>query len=433
MTTINISSVSDPLLSIPSGVTVPAWAGVRISGSLALTADADWTKLGTVMLGTGTAINLAGCGLTLSAFAVESGSAAFNNSGDSTATLTLTGTAGTSFNGVSIGDKVKVVKSGVGDMVKDSQLQIGGATGAEFDIANGAFYLSGIADLVAGFYNNKGTIKVSGGKVNMYDLWVAFTTGAVGVFEQSGGEIAISRDMTLGCHAGVGTVRQTGGKMTVGGTLYLCKNNNNVQKTGTLTQSAGEIEVAGKAIIGYANQSEGTVGVGGKMTVSGGVEFGNYGGTGTLCVTNGGRLVTSGFVRGSGTANILFDGGTVQATAANANFFSRIGAITVGANGFVFDVASYTISLPATVSIATGATIAVKGTGALDVSGTTCDLTAAPTESFDLLTTEGAAFSTLPTVTVGGEALSRGWRVVKSADGKKITIKRRKGAMIIAY
>ena len=428
MTTINISGVSDPLLSIPSGVTVPAWAGVRISGNLALTADADWTKLGTVTLGTGTAINLAGYGLTLSAFAVESGSAAFNNSGASIATLTLTGAAGTSFNNVSIGDKVKVVKSGMGDAARSTELAIGGATGAELEVTDGTLYFLGNVGLVAG-WNSTGTVKMSGGKVNASYLNVAFTAGSVGLYEQSGGEVAVSGDMTLGYHAGVGTVRQTGGKMTVGGTLYLCRNNNNVQKTGTLTQSAGEIEVAGKAIIGYANQSEGTVGVGGKMTVSGGVEFGNYGGTGTLCVTNGGRLVTRSFVKGSGTANILFDGGTVQATAANANFFSiGAGPVTLGAGGLTLET-EYDLGFNATTIATSGGAIRKVGAGALDLSGLTVQVGAGAPRAFDFATAVAAEGETTAGVFTGLPTVTRPWRAHLTDGGTRCKIS--KGGFVL--
>ena len=407
-TTVHITSGTDPLLSIPSGVTVPAWAGVRISGSLALTADADWTKLGTVTLGTGTAINLAGHGLALSAFAVESGNASFNNSGDSTATLTLTGTAGTSFNNVSIGDKVKVVKSGMGDAARSTQLVLSGATGTELDIADGTFYES--ADLVAG-RNSTGTIKVSGGKVNTTGLTVAFTAGSTGVLEQSGGEVAVSGDMVIGYWSGVGTVRQTGGKMTVGGTLNLSLANPGEHTTGTLTQSAGEIEVAGKVRIGMAYL--GDVGVGGTMTVSGGVELGNNGGTGTLCVTNGGRLVTRSFVKGSGTANILFDGGTVQATAENANFFNTgVGTVNValGAGGLTLET-EYDLGFNATTIATGGGAIRKVGAGALDLSGLTIEVGDGVSTSFDFATAVAAeggetvgTFTGLPTVALPWKA-----------------------------
>ena len=424
-TTVHITSGTDPLLSIPSGVTVPAWAGVRISGNLALTADADWTKFGTVTLGTGTAINLAGHGLTLSAFAVESGSAAFNNSGASTATLTLTGTAGTSFNNVSIGDKVKVVKSGMGDAVRSTQLVLSGATGTELDIADGTFYES--ADLVAG-WTSTGTIKVSGGKVNTTGLTVAFTAGSTGVLEQSGGEIADTGDMTVGWYSGVGTVRQTGGKMTVGGTLRLSRANPGEHTTGTLTQSAGEIEVAGKVCIGMAYL--GDVGVGGTMTVSGGVELGNNGGTGTLCVTNGGRLVTSGFVKGSGTANILFDGGTVQATAANANFFSiGTGPVTLGAGGLTLET-EYDLGFNATTIATSGAAIRKVGAGALDLSRLTVQVGAGAPRAFDFATAVAAEGETTAGVFTGLPTVALPWRARLTDDGKRCKIYK-KGVMII--
>lgn len=160
------------------------------------------------------------------------------------------------------------------------------------------------------------------------------------------------------------------------------------------------------------------------------------GANGSLRVHDGGRLVAKSVSTSKSTAVATFDGGTLVATNATdtaATFFDGLSAISVGANGFTFDVATYTISLPATVNIPTGVTIAVTGTGALNVSGTTFDLTAAPTTPFDLVTTEGTAFSALPTVTVGGAALPKAWKVSKSADGKKITIKRRKGVMILAY
>lgn len=406
-TTVNISSVSDPLLSIPSGVTVPAWAGVRISGNLALAANADWTKLGTVTLGTGTAINLAGYGLTLSAFAVESGSAAFNNSGASIATLTLTGTAGTSFNGVSIGDKVKVVKSGMGDAARSTELGIGGATGSELEVTDGTLY--GNAGLVAGG-SNTGTIKVSGGKVNASYLIVTFTTGGVGVFEQSGGEVSISGDITAGYWNGVGTVRQSGGKMTVGGTVYLGKNNPQLNTTGEIIQSAGEINIVGTTCIGY--KALGNVVVGGTMTI-GAVEFGNYGGTGTLCVTNGGRLVTRSFVKGSGTANILFDGGTVQATAENANFFNTgVGTVNValGAGGLTLET-EYDLGFNATTITTSGGAIRKVGAGALDLSRLTVEVGDGVSTSFDFATAVAAeggetvgTFTGLPTVALPWKA-----------------------------
>ena len=324
---------------------------------------------------------------------------------------------------------MKVVKNGAGDAAKSAQLAIGGATGAELDIADGALYLLGSADLVAG-WNNTGTIKVSGGKVNTSGLTVAFTAGSVGVLEQSGGEIADTGDMTVGWYSGVGTVRQTGGKMTVGGTLRLSRANANEHTTGTLTQSAGEIEVGGKICIGMVYL--GDVGVGGKMTVSGGVELGNNGGTGTLCVTNGGRLVTSGFTKGSGTANIRFDGGTVQATAAKANFFNiGAGPVTLGAGGLTLET-EYNLGFNATTFATSGGTITKVGAGALDLSGLTVEVGAGAPRTFDFATAVAADGETTAGVFTGLPTVASPWKARLTDDGKRCKIYK-KGVMLMVY
>ena len=383
-TTVVISSVSDPLLSIPAGIVAQGWGGTRLDfDSIALQADADWTPLGSVVLKDGIAIDLAGHNLYAGDVAL-SGTASVENSGAAGAAFSIASSKPVSVSGLTFGDKVKVVKSGVGSMVNTIDRYISGATGMELEIDAGRFYSTAAQyfRVGLGLGDNVGKLTMNGGSFAVSsELVVGQTIDSVGVLEQTGGYIACAKEMTLGYWSGTGTLRQSGGTLTVNGSIYLGRKN-------------GELGTAG------------------------------------VIEHTGGTIAAHAISRPSGASTIAFNGGTVRASIANASFFNNLTNVTIGANGLRLETAK-DIGFANTTFKTSGGKITKAGAGRLDFSGLTVEVGDDAPSGFDLAVAvpadgeaEAGAFVNLPTLKTSGWGASL-------KDGGRRCLVYRKGTLVV--
>jgi uncharacterized protein YhjY with autotransporter beta-barrel domain len=309
--------------------------------------------------------------------------------------------------------------------------------------------LGGVGAYFGTFTGGVGTFNLNSGTLNLSNTTTSFgfATGARGTLNQAGGAVVGAAGTTVnigdagtgaynlsggtanladGINVGnqvnsVGTITQTAGSMTVGGaavviggagtgTYRLSGNSstaafndgltvsNTMASTGTLTQSAGGLTVAGAAVIG--NAGTGTYRIsGGTATFNGGLTVGSTGlGTvmqtgGTVTIATGqtlaltqasstydlnGGVLEVGTITGAGSLNFS-GGGTLQASpggtltdglagtvAGNTNLDTTNAGITF--TGALTGPGGFTINGPNTVTLTAGANTAY--TGATIVNGT---------------------------------------------------------------
>ncbi len=169
---------------------------------------------------------------------------------------------------------------------------------------------------------------------------------------QSGGELSIGGDLNLPSFNGNGSFIQTGGKTTVGNTVFFgCGNSKSVN-----------------------NPSTGTLEVGGEFTAGGnGVSLGQHtGGTGTLYLRDGGILTTPSIYRNAGESDTkgytIFNGGTIKSTK-DGNILNNLTDVKFGSGEVVFDTSSYNVAFNnSPISrVSPFGTIAKDGEGTLTV------------------------------------------------------------------
>ena len=341
---------------------------------------------------------------------------------DSTQGLTLVGGqySGTVYKAGGTGGNGTVNLSANGKIMKVAD------NGGSFDIGswNGGF---------ANGPTTSGTLNQTGGIVEVLanDTYIGRDTGTVGVWNMSGGSaalrflvvgnagngtlnitnpsasIVVSAEMQVGRNGGRGEVHQSAGTVSAGGGWFGIANDGTGSSGlydisgGSLTVTAGTIELgadgvgelrvsgtgqvtANRIAAGFRAAGNGTLAItGGSVTANDRVTVGNAGaGTAKL---NGGVLKTNYIEAGGGSADLSFDGGTLQALSSNADFirgFTNSGghsAIkllagdgTIDSNGFdVRITAANVISNPGDTAIngLLGTVLNKKGAGQLTLEG----------------------------------------------------------------
>ena len=335
-------------------------------------------------------------------------------------------------------------------------------SGGTFVCTNNTSYL--------GARSATGTIDVSGtGRVEVNDFRVGFESsggsGAHGILKLSEngalqadgatigyssktlGEFFISGNGTLSTTANIalgnagsatGMVFQAGGTCQIGGTLFIGYEGGGV---GRYEMSGGVCSTDKGISIGRWGKGtcivsgSGTVLTAGwDATINGfriGFTFNNHSGTGTLVVTNGGKVVARSLFRGNGAAAnqsyVTFDDGVVEALVDNATFLNKLENITLGAGGLTIESNGHNLGIKTCVfNAAPGAKISVTGGGTMTFTDTTVNLAERPTRGFTLAETDGT-FSGLPTPSGSG-----GWKLKMSNDAKRIRILP-SGLMIIVH
>ncbi|AWI09669.1 autotransporter outer membrane beta-barrel domain-containing protein [Ereboglobus luteus] len=90
----------------------------------------------------------------------------------------------------------------------------------------------------------------------------------------------------------------------------------------------------------------------------------NVNAKGTL-ILNGGVLETRQIARGLGTATMLFNGGTIRATASTDDFFSNIPVVDLGAGSLTLDTQAFAVTATNALAGSSGATLNKIGAGTL--------------------------------------------------------------------
>ncbi|HPS06355.1 MAG TPA: PA14 domain-containing protein [Kiritimatiellia bacterium] len=147
------------------------------------------------------------------------------------------------------------------------------------------------------------------------------------------------------------------------------------------------------------------------------------GATGTVSFATGGRLITQRIQKGSGTAQITADGGTLQAVGSATDFLQGLDSAKVKAGGLTFDVPT---NVSITVAQALQEDAASRGGGLSKVGPGTLTLSGANTVTGALAVSGGSML-------IQSGALSSGFAApVTLSDGGNIGWNQTGGATILA-
>ena len=227
-------------------------------------------------------------------------------------------------------------------------------------------------------YGGTGKYNISGGRLVVKgQTYVGYSNNSHGTLKQSGGEIYITEDFSIGGYdsknRGTGEAEMEGGSLTVdrycqigryntgtfaqSGGNVTCRNWTSIGRyvggVGTCTVTGGTFTVTGGGIV-VGENGHGTLTVGDAGVVSvtpeagivigGGNATDGYG-TGTFKVRTGGMVVAQKVRKGSGTAALLeFDGGTIRAKADDT-ILKDFGNIVLKAGGLVIDTQGHNLNV----------------------------------------------------------------------------------------
>jgi fibronectin-binding autotransporter adhesin len=332
---------------------------------------------------------------------LTSGNAVLGNTSTGVGTVLLTG-SGSSWTS---SGSIVVGEAGTGTLtVADSATltSVGGiigdgSTGVGTVLLDGGTWTNSSSLVIAA--SGAGTLTIeNGGSATATDVVIGQNAGATGeVLVTSGSSLLGSGALIVG-NAGTGTLTvEDGGTLTSGdavlgnastgvGTALITGSGSSWASSGTITageSGSGTLTIAegatvtsGGGIIANSSGSTGTVlvtGTGSSWTDSGTLLVGNAG-TGTLTIDDGGLVVAAGgtvvdaptgtgtvnlnatsgnqgvletraLTRGTGTAQVNFDGGILRAMADNPSFISGFnsGELNIASGGAYIDDAGYMI------------------------------------------------------------------------------------------
>jgi fibronectin-binding autotransporter adhesin len=222
----------------------------------------------------------------------------------------------------------------------------------------------------------------------------------------SGGATAATGGIAVG--SGVGSF----GNLTIQGGSTLTSSNGvflRVAQGGTgivtVTGAGSQWILSGGAqlVVGFAGNGTLNIENSGTVTAQNGLRFGNSAGSsGTLNVSSGGILETTGITVGPGTRQMNFDNGTVRALANNAVFFGgAINQANIAAGGLTFDTNGFNVK-----------TLGFSGVGGLTKIGAgTFTLGAGSTYTGETVIQQGTLALSGP-ATSADDALANSSRVV---------------------
>ena len=310
--------------------------------------------------------------------------------------------------------------SGTGRL-EANQLPMGYAT--EGNGAHGTLRLSENGECHAGetvlgrSTKSLGEIFISGNGMfsTRNNVSLGYISNATGVVFQTGGTFHGDKIIYVGYDpGGVGRYEMTGGVCNTGTGLSVGR-----WGTGTfIVSGSGTVLTVGADASGLDGVRIGLSGSG-------------HAGTGTLVVTNGGKVVAKSFYRGSGAganqAYVTFDEGIVKATADTATFLNNLANIDLKEGGLAIESEGHDLGITnCTFNVTPGAKISVTGGGTMTFTDTTVNLAEKPTHAFTFAETDGA-FAGLPTLSG-----ARGWKMRMSSDNSRISIVP-SGLMVIVH
>ena len=278
-------------------------------------------------------------------------------------------------------------------------------------------------------YAGTGKYTLSGGKIIVKGkLHAGYGTGCHGVLKQSGGEISVTEDFCVGgigtsakgwgevvledgsvnvgryCQIGVygtGSFTQSGGKIICDNWTAIGRYSGGV---GYCTVTGGNFTVKDTVGLNIGESGTGTLTVGGTGVVTAGtsgygIQLGaNSGSAGTLKLQDGGKVVTKIIKKGSGAATLVeFNGGTIQATTADANILQGLVNIVLKSGGVTIDTQGNNLVIKdCTFNVEPGGKITVTGGGTVTFTNCMVNYTGSLTGAVVFAETEGE-FSNLPT------------------------------------
>lgn len=319
-------------------------------------------------------------------------SGGFNGGNAATApkgTITLNGTSS-----ISVANTVNIAESA------NSNISLIINTGASFSqTANANQTRVGMAD------GSQGTIQVAGGTASFHrDLTIGYGGTGVGKLILDSG--TVNSATTVERWLKVGETGTASGQITVnGGTLNLNTNTDLRFTTAAAAGGTNVVNLNGGTIIGLTgnnngvpsgtsvvdlNQASTNAAVNNSFNLNGG----------TLTI---GQVITN---NDAGTAAFKFNGGTLKAAAASANFFTLGGATqtaSVMAGGAIIDSNTFdvTIAQPLLSGVVGDGGLTKQGTGMVTLSGTP-SYTGATTVSAGTLAFSAVDFTTGSGITVNG-------------------------------
>lgn len=274
-------------------------------------------------------------------------------------------------------------------------------------------------------YAGEGKYTLSGGKITVSPgkLYVGYGTGSHGVLKQSGGDISVKEEFfvggpdtgakgrgevvledgsvnvgtycMIGCY-GTGSFTQSGGKITCNNWTAIGRYSGG---TGSCTVTGGNFTVKDAVGLNIGEEGKGTLTVGGKGVVNAYIQIGaTANSSGTLKLQDDGKIVTKSIKKGNGTATLVeFDGGTIQATTADANILQGLGNIVLKSGGVTIDTQEKNLVIKdCTFNVEPGGKITVTGGGTVTFTNCKVRYTGSLTGSVVFAETEGE-FSNLPT------------------------------------
>jgi len=272
-----------------------------------------------------------------------SGAVAVNNA------LTIGGTGNTTFTGGNWTGSGGITKTGAGTMEitgnissEPSRWTIANTFGGSFTMQQGTLNISGIQYLTMGGLSQSGTYSQSGGTVT-------FTPA-----DSAGNGVYINNSTTTGL---------TSSFSLTGGTFTLSGANTQVfvsRATGTSVSGTGNLTIGGGASAATFTAPN--------------ISIGATGNTGNIDVNANGVLVASSIVKGAGTGNLYFNGGTLRVrtgTSAGATLLSGLSVAQIKNAGATIDTNGINVTVSQVLANFAGNTggLTKTGTGTLTLSG----------------------------------------------------------------
>jgi fibronectin-binding autotransporter adhesin len=455
------TTTSDPI-NFGNGATGLGAGTITLSGALSCGNITFASGSGAIVLSGGTSLTLPATGTitvdnSSDTIATPLAGAATGLIKAGAGTLTLSG-ANTVAGAVTVSGGQLALNGGsfnVGGKALNVTSTTGTGQQAVFNLSNGSFTNSATDNIGSGT-NTVGVIKISGGNY-------VKTAGTLGLGDGTGGKVNYSAFLMSSGYASFAGEVQMGRNGPGATTLFSLSGGNVVsanyftiardQSVGVLDISAGTLlrpsSAANRFYLGTRTNYLGTGGNGGfaQLTIRGsgtldiedanGLWFGN-GGSGSIAVTTGmvnvatgGTLISRAGIgwgnSGSGTVGHLnFNGGTLQASGASANYFSNWTACYFYGGGATIDSQGNNIAIvqPFLVPSGNGVTAITGGSGSGYLAPPVVNITggggvgATAVAQIDsggnitgiLITNPGVDYTSAPTVTlVGGGGTTSGW------------------------
>lgn len=409
---VNFNGTLPYTLSGPGGITGPTSIVISNTGSVTLLTSNSFT--GGVFVDAGALIITNDSALGASAGAVTLNGSTLQVNGNATNSRAFSLPSSSSFD-VAANDTLQLngKLTGAGGLTKidNGTLVLTGSNGltGTLIVSQGSLSTSGtnILPAVVTVGNNSGVnavLNINGGVFNAQNnggqyassLLVGSTSGSAGDVRLSSGTLLVNQQLGLGAGAGgYSAMTISGGTVSNGSYVVVGFNNDSA----VLNLSGGSfgisnnlmtIAAGGTGSTGVANLSGGTFSsvngtyVGefgnGTLNVSGsaamnligtGLRIGQNSGASGTANLNGGTVTTVSASRGSGTAALNFNGGTLKAGAASSTFVSGLSSVTLYSKGATIDDGGFAVTVPQALLAPSGygvSSIAVTtgGTGYID-------------------------------------------------------------------